>query len=154
MKSSKGITILELVIVIICIVMISGFAIFESTKNIRKTQAVELYEEFVAVVNAVDAINVRRAMGDHGVSYYNEFGDAVVQGEEGYVFIYGKDEEGYENSGKRFDLGIPDLKRSYKVNFIDPENNEAKLKNPITLSGNVIISGYSDISTFINEGGL
>lgn len=149
MKSCKGIVILELIIVIICIVLISGFAIYDSTKNIKKSQATELYEEFVAIKNAVDTVIVRRVMEDSGESYYNNFGDAVVPDEDGYLFVYGKDEAGYKNSGKRFDLGVPNLKRSYKVNFIDPKNNEIRLKNSVTLPGGVIITSYSDIYTFV-----
>lgn len=146
MMKNKGVSMIELVIVIILLIMIASFAIFSTKTTNLQAEATLLYTEMKAVRQGVLAISQDYNYGiidsiNEG-EYYN------VQDGEWYV-IYGIGEEEYSPEVVQ-NLNIEDLKRTYLVKF---DTAEVKLEKPVTI-GEYKINTYEDIETVIESGAL
>ena len=140
MKNSKGVTMIELVIVMIIIVLIAGFAVFNGRSSIDKAEVAEIYSEISNVKSAVNGVMVQMNLEgkekDNGwlTSFYNASGD-------GWYEIYGAEKSEYATSDVRKNLGLDEIKRSYQVNF---ETGEVQLSVPVQLFDRTVQT-YDDI---------
>ncbi len=116
MKNNHGITIVELVIVMIIMILIVSFAVYSGIESTKKAEATELYEEMNSLKNAIISVKVRKELEEQDDDWYENFYDE--KSGDMYV-IYGIGDAGYEDSKVRENLNLKTIRRRYIVNFED-----------------------------------
>lgn len=141
MKNKKGVSMIELTIVIIIAILIIGFTVLNGLQTTDEAKITELYAEMKAVKNSLSPIQFELEYNDsfefmQGIHY-----DRVLTIEEktgiddadNYYLIYGSLDK--KDATARKVLGIEDMKRTYLVNF---ETRDVILKDPIKIGQNTI----------------
>ena len=144
MMKNKGVSMIELVIVIILLIMIAAFAIF-STKT-TNLQATLLYTEMKALYGGIRAVYQDYNYGiidelEEGKHYNKKDGEWYV--------IYGISEPEYSPEIIE-NINVDELKRTYLVKF---ETGEIKLEEPATI-GEFKIQTYEDMETVMESGAI
>lgn len=132
MNSNKGISMVELVIVIIIMILIAGFATFGGKSSLEKAEATEVYGEITNVKKAVNGVIAQMELEDGDTDWLNGYYDRVVNKDEGWYEIYGINQDGYQNSLVRDKLNLDSIKRNYMVNY---ETGEVMLSEATTILG-------------------
>ena len=132
MKNNHGITIVELVIVMIIMILIVSFAVYSGIELTKKAEATELYEEMNSLKNAIISVKVRKELEEQDDDWYENFYDE--KSGDMYV-IYGIGDEGYEYSKVRENLNLKAIRRRYIVNF---EDESVMLAYPVEVLGSSV----------------
>ena len=142
MKKERGVTMIELVIVLIIILLISTFSIYSGNKATDQANVTEVYTEINSMRAAVNSILIKEELDNEfelieGIHYDKKVSDIPgletleafeteyeidVINEEEYgnlYLIYGLDElENYNSSEVRNNYGLDSIKHTYLVNFV------------------------------------
>ena len=150
MSSKKGVSLIELVIVVITLIIIASFTVFSGKDSIEKAEAAEIFSEITNVKKAVNGVIVQMDLEDkyNDEEWLSKFYN--IKDSDWYE-IYGMDMEDEYHTPKsndvRKNLDLDSLKRSYKVNFT---TGDVKLSKPINILGEVIES-YDEIRTLVES---
>lgn len=149
MKSNRGVSMLELVIVMIIMVMIAAFAIFNGSKSIDQAEATELYVEMSNIQKAVNGVMFQRELesGDDNWIVDNGYVETGDTGTNGWYYIYGIGEPAYETSTLRKKLNMDSIKRTYRVNYT---TGEVELAKPIEVLGSYVRS-YESVRALVES---
>ena len=150
---NKGITLIEMVIVVIILVLISIIAIWSSKGTNLKAEASVYFSEMKAVYTGVlkikqeyDLENFEEYIsGEHYNTPLTDDSDNVIQ--DWYV-IYGMDDPRYSEEIME-NYGINELKRNYKVNF--NTTDVEFLDGPVRI-GEYEIKSYDEMKTLRESG--
>lgn len=145
MKKNQGISIIELAIVIIIMLIIAGFAIYNGYSSIEKAQATEIYTEMNNMISAVSGVVLQKELGNENDEWLQSFYDE--EGSNGWYLIYGMNHAGYEESNTRKNLNLDSIKRDYLVNF---ETGEVNLAVPTEVLGRSVRT-YESIRTLVES---
>lgn len=137
MKKNNGVSMIELVIVIIILVLIAGFSVFSGRQSIEKAEAMEIYVEMNNIIKAVNGVMTQRELegGDDNWIIANGYCESGDSGDKGWFEIYGMDNPKYEESTLRNNLNMDVIRRSYDVNY---DTGEVILHEAVELYGNKI----------------
>ena len=149
MKNNQGISLIELVIVMIIIALIASFAIFNGSSSIDKAEATELYAEMTNIKKAVSGVMVKRELesGDSNWIKENEYCEQGDTGADGWYSIWGIDNENYSQSKLREKLGMSIIKRNYLVNY---DTGDVILATPVTILGTSVRS-YESVRALVES---
>lgn len=151
MKSQLGVTMIELVIVLIITLLIATVAISSGQKTLNEADVTEVYVEMSAMQKTVNTVMMQLEMNsdlelekgkhydmefDIGRDTSVEYGDNVL-GEAGdWYIIYGvaadldAEKEIYDNSKVRENLGLDSINHTYIVNY---KTGEVELLRPLVI---------------------
>lgn len=145
MKKNHGITIVELVLVMVIMILLVAFAVYSGIDSIKKAQATEIYEEMNSMKNALGGIMTQKMIEDQDdtwlANYYHE-----DNGNGWY-----KVKAANEVSGSEVDLsskyGVDSIKRTYLVNF---EEGDISLASPVEVLGSSVRS-YESVRALVES---
>lgn len=146
MMKNKGVSMIELVIVIVLLIMIAAFAIFSTKTTNLQAEATLLHTEMKALYGGIRSVYQDYSYGiiddfEEGKHYNSKDGEWYV--------IYGISEPGYSPEIME-NIGVDELKRTYLVNF---ETGEIKLAKPVNI-GEYKIETYRDMETVMESGAI
>jgi len=147
---NKGITIVEMVVVVLILILLAIIALWSSQRVSLESEATVIYAELKAVHTGVLKIqqeyNLEIIDGYTSGEHYTGL-DIDAEGRRWYV-IYGLDDPNYDEDIVE-NLGVDEIKRNYKVNF---ETGEVEfLDGPVTI-GEYKINSYDDMVTLKESG--
>ena len=119
MKENRGISIVELVIVMIIMLLIVSFAVYSGIDSIKKAEATELFEEMNSIKEAIVSAKMKKEFEDLDDDWIKDFYDEELSGD--WYIIYGINDTGYEESDVRKNLGLETIRRRYLVNFVEED---------------------------------
>ena len=136
MKSTQGITIIELVVVMIIMLLVVSFAVYSGINSTQKAEATELYTEMNSIKTALSVIKGKMIIEDkeNDEEWLKKYYDESMGSGDWYI-IYGVDDAGYEESTVRENLGIDNIKRRYLINF---EQEDVMLASPVEVLGSSV----------------
>ena len=143
MKNNRGISLIELAIVIIILIIIAGLAVFSGKESVDKAEVTEIFAEVSNIKNAVNGVIVQMNLEEkeNDSEWLKKFYDTTTS-EASWYEIYGMDKgEQYYNSNVRKNLDMDTIKRSYKVNFT---TGDVKLSQSLKLL-DTTVSTYDEI---------
>ena len=138
MKKQNGVSMIELVIVLIVILLISTFSVYTGKEAVDQATATEVYTEINSIRSAINSINIKKELDESFTIVSGEHYDAkatdikatkdefeveygiTVSDEEfdNLYIIYGMDElEKYKASNVKDKYGLDSIKHTYLVNF-------------------------------------
>lgn len=158
MKSNYGVTMVELVVVIIIIILITTFAVMNGRGTLNQADATEVYAEMNAMKDALNGVILKQNIdSDFSLEQYYDktfeaasgvsYDDNVLEKEEEWYIIFGKDQAGYESSSVRSRLGLDSINRTYIVNF---GTGEVELYQPVTLL-NTSVRTYEEVRALVSN---
>lgn len=150
----KGVTMIEMVIVVLILILLAIIAIWSSKKPSLKAEALVLYKELEGVYDGITQISIDYNASNiddytEGEDYNEKYKDASGNEVEGWYVIYGLDMPELYNEEVIKNIGVSELKRSYKVNF--NEREVEYLNGPVEL-GDYKINSYEEMETLIKSG--
>lgn len=169
MRNKKGVTMIELVLVIIIILIIATFSVLSGRETFNQATATEVYTEISAIREAVNGVNIKRDLDEKfeltSGDYYDvkaselnqveaefeaEYGFEVENGEfENLYIIYGMDElEKYNESKVKNTYGFDSIKHTYIINF---NKVEVDLLENLTISDKTVRT-YEEIRALVDNG--
>lgn len=145
MKWNHGITIVELVLVMIIMILLVSFAVYSGIDSVGKAEATELYEEMTSMRNALVGIVTQKEILDEDdawlSSYYNE-----DMGNGWYIVRASNElESGEVDLSSKYEVDL--IKRSYMVNFDD---GDISLLTPVELLGSSVRS-YESVRALVES---
>ena len=145
MKWNHGITIVELVLVMIIMILLVSFAVYSGIDSVGKAEATELYEEMTSMKNALVGIVTQKEIldGDDAwlSSYYNE-----DMGNGWYIVRASNElESGEVDLSSKYEVDL--IKRSYMVNFDD---GDISLLTPVEVLGSSVRS-YESVRALVES---
>lgn len=146
MMKNKGVSMIELVIVIVLLIMIAAFAIFSTKTTNLQAEATLLYTEMKALREGIRIVYQDYSYGiideiEEG-KYYNTM-------DNGWYVIYGINDPEYSPTIIE-NINVDELKRTYLVSF---ETGEIKLEEPVKI-GEYKIETYEDMETVMESGAI
>ncbi len=156
MHCKKGVTIIELVLVIIILVLLAVIAIWSTANVIKKAEAAQILGEFKAVyTGAVQLQNYYNVGTIQEFRQGEHYCQTVTDSEGTWYVIYGlnhrEDKAEYSDRVVR-KWGLDELKRSYQVLL---DNDEIKIKyynEEYVYVGDYRILNYSDVLALQESG--
>lgn len=150
---NKGITIIEMVIVVLILILLAVIAIWSAKKTSLEAEAALISTELKAVHTGVIKIKQEYELqnfedytpGEHYNVELTDDADNVVP--DWYV-IYGISDTRY-NEKIMQNLGVDELKRNYKVNF---ETSDVEFLDGPVMIGEYEVNSYDDMVTLMNSG--
>lgn len=119
MNSKRGISMIELVIVMIIMILIISFAVYSGIDSVGKAEATELYQEMNSMLSAVNGVASQKILGDYDDEWLKNYYDVDLG--NGWYLV--------ESSGdKAENLGMETIRRNYLINF---ETGEIMLETPV-----------------------
>ena len=156
MINKKGISMIELVIVLVLMRMIAAFAIFSTASSHLKAEATMLKTEMnnvkkalILVYQKYETQMIDEIEGQEGVLYNEPLKDNSGTIVEDWYVIYGMDSNKYSEEVIE-NLSLDELKKTYEVNF---ETKDVRLKDSVTI-GEYSIKTYEDLETVLESGAL
>ena len=174
MNRQKGISMIELVIVLIIIILIASFSIYTGNAAIDQATLTEVYSEILAIKGVVNDVNMKRSLADDfdldgylGEMYDKKIGDmsqaeyesisGIIVSEttfenmqDSYI-IFGMDSmDQYQNSNVRKYYGIESIKHSYIVDF---DASKVDLLRPVKIA-NQNVRTFEQIRALVDEGSI
>ena len=145
MKWNHGITIVELVLVMIIMILLVSFAVYSGIDSVGKAEATELYEEMTSMRNALVGIVTQKEILDEDdawlSSYYNE-----DMGNGWYIVRASNElESGEVDLSSKYEVDL--IKRSYMVNFDD---GDISLLTPVEVLGSSVRS-YESVRALVES---
>ena len=168
MKSQNGVTMIELVIVLIITLIIATVAISSGQETLKEADVAEVYVEMSSMQKTINAIILQREMNPNleivkGQHYDEEFnigrdinvsyGDNVLTESDNWHIIYGVASESevekaiYDASTVRDTLGLDGINHTYIVNY---ETGEIELLRPVTID-NQSVRTYYEVRTVAEQ---
>lgn len=152
MKNNKGITIVEMVVVVLILILLAIISVWSSKRTNVQAEATMIYSELNAMHKGV--LKIRS-------EYNNEIIDAYTSGEhyntqivdsdnDVWYVIYGMGNDNYSEKIMN-NLGIDEIKRDYKVNY---DTAEVEFLNGPVKVDEYEINSYEDIKTLMESGVL
>ena len=156
MKSQLGVTMIELVIVLIITLVIATVAINSGKNTLTEADVTEVYVEMSTMQKTVNSVMLQREMNpnleiEKGKYYDEEFdvgrdtsvtyGDNVLTEADKWHIIYGvaADKESekaiYDTSVVRETLGLDAINHTYIVNY---ETGEVELLRPLEIDSTLV----------------
>lgn len=146
MRSNKGVSIIELVIVMIILILIAGFAVYNGAESVEKAEATEIYIEISNMHKAVSGVIVQKDMEEGDAEWLKSYYDKDL-GNNWYE-IYGQGMSGeYLSSNVRKNLKMDTIKRNYIVNY---DTGEVMLSSPVSLFGSSVRT-YDSIRALVES---
>ncbi len=160
MKSQLGVTMIELVIVLIITLVIATVAINSGKDTLTEADVTEVYVEMSAMQKTVNSVMLQKEMNPNleikKGKYYDEefdtgrdtsvtYGDNVLTNAENWHIIYGvaADKESekaiYDSSIVRENLGLDAINHTYIVNY---ETGEVELLRPLEIDSKLVRTYY------------
>lgn len=160
MKSQAGVTMIELVIVLIITLVIASVAVSSGQKTLTEADVTEVYVEMTSMQKTINSIMLQKELNpnleiEKGKHYDLEFdigrdtsvtyGDNVLTEADNWGIIYGvaadKDSEReiYESSAVKDTLGLDSINHTYIVNY---ETGEVELLRPLTINNKIVRTYY------------
>ena len=151
MKKNHGITVVELVLVMIIMILLVSFAVYSGIDSVGKAQATELYEEMYSMKNAIGGIMTQKIMGDYEDEWLENY--YHVESGEGWYKIYStyvlREDDNlknqFEDLSAKYELDT--IKRTYLVNF---EDGDVELAEPIEVLGTMVKS-YESVRALVKS---
>lgn len=164
MKSQLGVTMIELVIVLIITMVIATVAISSGKKTLTEADVTEVYVEMSTIQKTINTVmmqmemntNLRLEQGKHydidfdtGRDTSVQYGDNVLGAAEEWCIIYGvtadREEEKaiYDISKVRETLGLDSINHSYIVNY---NTGEVELLRPLVIDSKQVRT-YEQVRT-------
>ena len=106
---------IELVIVMIIMIIIASFAIYNGTDSTEKAEATQIYTEISNVMKAVNGVIVQKELENGDDTWLQKYYDKEIG--NGWYEIYGMNDPGYKASNVRKKLNLDEIKRNYMVNY-------------------------------------
>ena len=161
MKNNSGITMVEVVIMIVIMIMIAAFAIINGRSALDEADASDVYLEMTSMKEAVNSIIMKQNLDEsfiieEGKQYDTAFvpstgvsyGDNVLGYQDEWYIIYGSEwGSSYYNSAVRKNLGLEAINRTYIVNY---ETGEVELYRPLSIF-NSSVRTYDEVRTVVAE---
>lgn len=118
---NKGITIVEMVIVVLILILLAIIALWSSKRTSVEAEAALIFSELKAVHTGIIKIKQEYELENFedytaGEHYNTELTDASDNVIDDWYVIYGIDDSRY-NKKIMQNLGVDELKRNYAVNF-------------------------------------
>lgn len=171
MKNQKGVTMIELVIVLVILLLLTTFAVYTGTESTNQALVTEVYTEINSMRSATNSIKIKKELNsnfimEEGIHFDKKLSDVMTKDElknnynididEGFdklYLIYGMDEYGmsgdkYNNSDVRKNYGLDSIKHTYLVNF---ETGKVELLKSLILD-NKEIRTYEQIRALVDDG--
>lgn len=169
MKNQKGVTMIELVIVLIIILLITTFSIYTGQNSVDQATATEVYSEMNAMREALNGVIIKNDIYgyyeyvageqyDFKVSelagtaqeFENAYGIDIDDAEFDnlYIIVGMDDMANYKNSKVKEYYGFESIKHSYLVNF---EKGRADLLKTIKLS-NRNVRTFEQVRALVDDG--
>ena len=160
MKSQLGVTMIELVIVLVITIVIATVAINSGKKTLNEADMAEVYVEITSIQKTINSVMMQREMNSKleivKGKYYDEefdvgrdtsvtYGDNVLTAAEDWKIIYGvaadkaAEKTIYDSSTVRETLGLDAINHTYIVNY---ETGEVELLRPLTIDGKIVRTYY------------
>ena len=160
MKSQLGVTMIELVIVLIITLVIATVAINSGKDTLKEADVTEVYVEMSTMQKTVNSIMLQREMNpnleiEKGKHYDEEFdtgrdtsvtyGDNVLTNADKWHIIYGvaadkaAEKAIYDSSIVRDILGLDAINHTYIVNY---ETGEVELLRPLEIDSKLVRTYY------------
>lgn len=145
MKKNHGITIIELVIVMIIMILLVSFAVYSGIDSVGKAEATELYEEMNSIKNALGGIVTQKIMGDYDEEWLKDY--YHVDGGDGWYKVYSTNslQGTYEDLSDKYGMDV--IKRTYLVNF---EEQDVILEKPVEVLGSSVRS-YESVRALVES---
>jgi Tfp pilus assembly protein PilE len=174
MKSHSGISMIELVIVLIIIILIASFSVYTGSTAIDQANLTEVYTELLSIKSAVNDVNVKRSMaeefdfddylgeiydkkvGDMTKSEYENasgiiISDASFEALQNSYIIFGMDNMSfYQDSEVRKYYGLDSIKHSYVVNF---DESRVDLLKTVKI-GKQKVRTFEQVRALVDEGSV
>ena len=153
MKNQLGVTMIELVIVLIITLLIATVAITSGQKTLTEADVTEVYVEMSSMQKTINTVMLQLEMNsdltlEQGKHYDMDFdsamdpsvtySDDVLFNSEDWYVIYGvaadkaTEKRIYENSEVREVLGLDSINHTYMVNY---ETGKVELLRPLVIDG-------------------
>ena len=144
MKNNLGITLVELVVVVVILLVIATFAINSGVDTLDEADVTEVFVEMTSVKKGLSSVILKKEV-DPSIQivqgeYYDAvfepvpgvtYGDNVLGNQEKWFVICGIDRKAvYNTSLVRKNLGLDSLNHTYIVNF---ETSEVELYEPVVV---------------------
>ena len=170
MERKNGVSMIELVIVLIIIILITSFSIYTGNSALDQATAGEVYAEINSMREAVNSINIKKTIHDDfeivAGTHYDvkvedtmtqsefeaRFGEAISEEEYRHTYIiYGMDmKEEYDNSHVKDFYGLDTIKHSYLVNF---DEGKVDLLKSVKIS-NRTVRTFEQVRALVDEGDI
>ena len=146
MENNRGISIIELIVVMIIMIMLVAFSVYSGINYVQKSEATNLYEEMHSMKIAIGNINMEKSMGDHDdtwliANYTNE--DVG----NGWYKVIATEELAVGEKDLSNNYGLDTIRRTYLVNF---KEEDLILENPVEVLGTSIRT-YDSIRTLVES---
>lgn len=155
MKNNMGVTMIELVVVLVIMIIVATIAVASGTKTLDEADIAEVYIEMDTMKESINGVILRKTMNEdlriEKSKYYDTefvpaegvtYGDNVLGYQENWYIIFGVDEEDvYTESEVRENLGLETINHTYIVNY---ETAEVELYKPIKLA-NTMVRTYEQV---------
>ena len=172
MKHQNGISMIELVIVLIIIILIASFSVYTGNAAIDQASLTEVYTEILSIKAAVNDVNYKRSMEDEfemdeylGKMYDKKVGDMTKGEYESYsgiiisetsfenlqnsYLIFGMDNmDAYKTSEVKNFYGLDSIKHSYVVDF---DESRVDLLKTVKI-GKHTVRTFEQVRALVDEG--
>lgn len=171
MKNQKGVSLIELVIVLVILLLLTAFAVYTGTESTNQALVTEVYTEINSMRVATNSIKIKKELNsnfimEEGIHFDKKLSDVMTKEElknnynididEGFdelYLIYGMDEYGmadnkYNNSNIRTNYGLDSIKHTYLVNF---KTGKVELLKSLTLA-NKQVRTFEQIRALVDDG--
>ena len=145
MRNNKGVSVVELVIVLIIMILLISFAVYSGSGSIEKAEATELYEEINSMHVAVNGIMMQKIMGDYDDAWLSNYYNKDLS--NGWYEVIATNEltAGEVDLSDKYEMDY--IRRTYWINF---ETGEVMLAKPIEVLG-VEVRSYQSIRNLVES---
>lgn len=147
---NKGITIIEMVIVVLILILLAIIALWSSQRVTLESEATVVYAELKAMYTGVLKIQQEYNLDIIDEYESGEHFNVPDPSENGWYIIYGLNDDHY-NKNVIENLGLDEIKRNYRVNF---DTGEVEFLDGPVLVGEYKIDSYEDIVTLMESGAI
>lgn len=145
MKWNHGITVVELVLVMIIMILLVSFAVYSGIDSVGKAEATELYEEMTSMRNALVGIVTQKEILDEDDAWLSAYYNADM-GNGWYIVRASNElESGEVDLSSKYEVDL--IKRSYMVNFDD---GDISLLTPVEVFGSSVRS-YESVRALVES---
>lgn len=158
---SSGVTMIELVVVIVIMLMIVSFSVLPGRETLDEADISKLYIEMRSMKTAVNATSLKTEMDNEfeikqGVDYDAtfvaasgvEYGENVMDNIGDWYIILGADQKDlYESSNVKSNYGLDAISLTYIVNF---KTSDVELYKPVTIA-NTTVRTFDEVRKLAEE---
>ena len=145
MRNNRGVSVVELVIVLIIMILLVSFAVYSGSDSIGKAEATELYEEINSMHVAVNGIMMQKIMGDYDDEWLSNYYNKDLSNGWYEIIATNELESGEVDLSDKYEMDY--IRRTYWINF---ETGEVMLSKPIEVLG-VEVRSYQSIRNLVES---